>query len=246
MRTKGSLPNFEKRRWPAQKLRETDQRSAAACLEYAQQHIFERVSVARVDEVLAEALRYGRGHVGVGELKGHLALQEAAGTVLRAGREVATRDSLDREQEMVERLNRGLGRFERLGAEDDFIVSDRLRPEQKNVIHFLLDSRDLAVNLRGAAGTGKTATLQELHRGLREAGRRVIAVAPTMSAVEELQKVGFASAMSLEKLLQDQQAHRELRGSVVIVDEAGMVSGNQMAASTQAGGAAISPNRVQR
>jgi len=96
-------------------------------------------------------------------------------------------------------------------------------------VHFLLDSRDLAVNLRGAAGTGKTATLQELRRGLREAGRRVLAVAPTMSAVEELQKVGFASAISLEKLLQDQQAHRELRGNVVIVDEAGMISGNQMA-----------------
>jgi len=96
-------------------------------------------------------------------------------------------------------------------------------------VHFLLDSRDLAVNLRGAAGTGKTATLQELRRGLREAGRRVLAVAPTMSAVEELQKVGFASAISLEKLLQDQQADRELRGNVVIVDEAGMISGNQMA-----------------
>ncbi len=152
--------------------REREQRNAAACLNYAQQHIFERVSVARVDELLAEALRYGRGYVGLGELKGQLALQEASGTVLRADREVATRESLDREQEMVERLNRGLGRFERLSAQDDFIVSDRLRPEQKNVIHFLLDSRDLAVNLRGAAGTGKTATLQELHRGLREAGRR--------------------------------------------------------------------------
>jgi conjugative relaxase-like TrwC/TraI family protein len=209
-------------------VREREQRSVAASLEYAQRHIFERVSVARVDELLAEALRYGRGHVGLGELKGHLALQESVGTVLRAGREVATRESLDREQEMVERLNRGLGRFERLG-QSDFVVSDRLRPEQKNVIHFLLDSRDLAVNPRGAAGTGKTATLQELHRGLREAGQRVIAVAPTMSAVEERQKVGFASAMSLEKLLQDQKAHREIWNGVVILDEAGMVSGNQMA-----------------
>ena len=103
-------------------MREREQRSAAASLEYAQQHIFERVSVARVDEVLAEALRHGRGHVGLGELKGHLALQESAGTVLRAGREVATRESLDREQEMVERLNRGLGRFERLGQGDFYCV----------------------------------------------------------------------------------------------------------------------------
>jgi ATP-dependent exoDNAse (exonuclease V) alpha subunit len=35
--------------------------------------------------------------------------------------------------------------------------------------------------------------------------------------------------MSLEKVLQDQKAHCEMWGAVVIVDEAGMVSGNQMA-----------------
>jgi ATP-dependent exoDNAse (exonuclease V) alpha subunit len=208
--------------------RKKELQSVDACLEYAQQHILERVSVARVDELLAEALRYGHGHIGLGELKGHLVLQESAGTVLRAGHEVATRESLDREREMVARINRGIGRFERLGGENDFVASDRLRPEQKHVVQFLLDSHDLAVNLRGAAGTGKTATLQELHRGLREAVRRVIAVAPTMSAVEELHKVGFSTAMSLERLLQDQQAQRELRGAVVIADEAGMVSGGQM------------------
>jgi molybdopterin-guanine dinucleotide biosynthesis protein len=42
--------------------------------------------------------------------------------------------------------------------------------------------------LRGAAGTGKTATLQEIDRGLHAAGHEVLAVAPTRSAVEELQK----------------------------------------------------------
>ena len=35
---------------------EREQRSAAASLEYPQRHIFERVSVARVDELLAEVL----------------------------------------------------------------------------------------------------------------------------------------------------------------------------------------------
>ena len=54
-----------------------------------------------------------------------------------------------------------------------------------------LTSRDLAINLRGAAGTGKTATLQEIDRGLHDAGREVVAVAPTRSAVEELRKVGL-------------------------------------------------------
>ena len=92
----------------------------------------------------------------------------------------------------------------------------------------MLDSRDHVVAISGAAGTGKTATLQELRRGLLEARREVLAVAPTMSAVEELQKVGFADAMTLERLLQDRTAQQALRQKVLILDEAGMVSGRQM------------------
>ena len=108
---------------------------------------------------------------------------------------------------------------------EKFAASDRLRPEQKRVVEFVLDSRDHVVAISGAAGTGKTATLQELRRGLIEARREVLAVAPTMSAVEELQKVGFAEAMTLERLLQDRTAQEALRQKVVILDEAGMVSG---------------------
>ena len=50
-----------------------------------------------------------------------------------------------------------------------------------------------------------------------------------MSAVEELQKVGFENAVTLERLLQDPQMRQRLNGSVVILDEAGMVSARQMA-----------------
>jgi ATP-dependent exoDNAse (exonuclease V) alpha subunit len=100
-----------------------------------------------------------------------------------------------------------------------------LRPEQKQAVEFILSSRDRAVNMRGAAGIGKTATLKELRRGLAEAGREVLAIAPTMSAVEELQKIGFAEAITAERLLQDERMQSILRGKVVILDEAGMVSG---------------------
>jgi ATP-dependent exoDNAse (exonuclease V) alpha subunit len=49
-----------------------------------------------------------------------------------------------------------------------------------------------------------------------------------MSAVEELQKVGFSDAITVERLLQGQSAQTDLFGKVLIVDEAGMVSGRQM------------------
>ncbi len=169
---------------------------AADSLQYGKDHIFERLSVARDHEVLTEALRHGRGKIHHSELKGTLALEESAGLVLRDGQEIATSESLRRERDMIDRVNRGVGRCSRLGGGERFIASDRLRPEQKRVVEFVLDSRDHVVAISGAAGTGKTATLQELRRGLLEARREVLAVAPTMSAVEELQKVGFGDAMT--------------------------------------------------
>jgi conjugative relaxase-like TrwC/TraI family protein len=202
--------------------------NAVPSLDYAKQHVFERVSVALDHELLTEALRHGRGRIDLSELKGEFSLEESTGRILQAGKEVATRESLDRERDMIERINRGIGQFDRLGGQHEFSASAFLRPEQKEAIEFVLNSSDLAVNIRGAAGTGKTATLQELQRGLEESGRQVFAVAPTMSAVEELQKVGFSDASTVERLLQGQTAQRDLFGKALIVDEAGMVSGRQM------------------
>jgi hypothetical protein len=48
--------------------------SAESSLQYAEDHVFERVSVARDHEVLAEVLRHGRGHIRHDELKGLLTL----------------------------------------------------------------------------------------------------------------------------------------------------------------------------
>jgi len=202
--------------------------SAEQSLQYAEAHIFERVSVARGHEVLTEALRHGRGEVNRTELEGLLALQESFGAILQDGGEIATTESLQREREMIDWVNQGIGKCEPLGDNQQFVASDRLRPEQKHAVKFILGSRDQAVNMRGAAGTGKTATLKELRRGLAEAGREVLALAPTMSAVEELQKIGFAQAITTERLLHDERMQAMLRGKVVILDEAGMVSGRQM------------------
>jgi conjugative relaxase-like TrwC/TraI family protein len=202
--------------------------SPGPSLQYAQDHVFERVSVAGVHEMLTEALRHGRGRIDLGQLRAAISLQESSGAIFRDGGEIATAASLQREREMIACVNRGIARFEPFGGFNQFIASDRLRPEQRHAVEFVLDSRDMAVNVRGAAGTGKTATLQELRRGLMEAGRQVLATAPTMSAVEELQKVGFGAAITVERLLQDERARAELCNKAVIVDEAGMVSGRQM------------------
>ena len=199
-----------------------------ASLAYSQEHIFERLSVAREHEVLTEALRHGRGNVELSDLQGSLSLERAKGTLISAGDEIATHATLQRERDMIAVVNRGTDRYDRLGKGCDFEPLDKLRPEQRRAVEAVLDSRDLAINLRGAAGTGKTATLREIDRGLREAGHDVFAVAPTRSAVDELEKIGFRDAMTVSRLLEDQEPQSTLRGRVLIVDEAGMVSGRQM------------------
>ncbi len=202
--------------------------SAASSLAYAQEHIFERVSVCQDHEIFTEALRNGRGRIQYYHLKASLSRQESVGTILRKGNEIATTASLKREREIIQFINSGIGGFEPLGGSNRFIICDRLNPEQKHVVEFVLGSRDRAVNITGAAGTGKTATLRELHRGLREAGRDVLAVAPTVSAVQELQKVGFKDAITIERLIQDQEIQAGILNKVLVVDEAGMIFGRQM------------------
>jgi conjugative relaxase-like TrwC/TraI family protein len=201
---------------------------AADSLQHAKDHLFERRSVVYDHELLTEALRYGRGRVDLDQVRGALEIEKSQETVIHAGDRLATHESLDREQRMIAMVNRGIEHYGRLGGVHEFQPAERLREEQKQAVQHILDSRDFAINLRGAAGTGKTATLQEIDRGLRESGREVTAVAPTRSAVEELQKVGFRDAMTVSRLLGDQPAQSALRGKVLIVDEAGMISGRQM------------------
>jgi conjugative relaxase-like TrwC/TraI family protein len=205
-----------------------EHRAAEASLGHAQEHVFERLSVAKEHEILTEALRHSRGQVELSVLHGVLSRERTGGNLVGAGDEIATHASLLRERDMVAVVNRGLDRYDRLGNGRQFEPAPQLRDEQRRAVGMVLDSTDLAVNLRGAAGSGKTATLREIDRALSESGAQVVAVAPTRSAVDELQKVGFRDAMTVSRLLEDQESQRMLRGKVLVVDEAGMVSGKQM------------------
>ena len=57
---------------------------------------------------------------------------------------------------MIESVNSGIGAANAFDEKGCLTPDDKLNPEQKNVITFVLNSRDNAVNISGAAGTGKT------------------------------------------------------------------------------------------
>lgn len=203
---------------------------AAPSLAHAAEHVFERVSVAKDYELKTEALRHGRGRIELPELKGELLAEVATGAMLTARGEVATRETLDRERRMVATINEGLGRYEPLGRGHEFVVSDRLRPEQKAAVLKALASHDLAFNISGAAGVGKTFALKELDRGLTEARVSLTAVAPSARAVQVLHKDGLPNAMTIARLLADPNQQAQIAGRVLLIDEAGMVSSKDMSA----------------
>jgi conjugative relaxase-like TrwC/TraI family protein len=203
--------------------------NAELSLQHGLDHLFERVSVAKDFEVLTEALKHGRGHIQLSELKQALRSRETTDQIIRAGDEIATHASLERERQMIDTVNMLQGNLERLGREPQgFELSPKLTAEQRNVVQFVLDSRDRAVNIQGAAGAGKTATLGELRRALDDNGRRTWAIAPTASAVDELAKVGFSFPQNVERFLLDTDVHAYLPKSAIVVDEAGMLSARQM------------------
>jgi hypothetical protein len=85
--------------------------SAQRCVQYALDHVFERVSVANDFHIMMHALRHSRGEATLAEIKGHLTELEAKGRIIVHNGEIATEESLQREKSMIGMIDNGAGRF---------------------------------------------------------------------------------------------------------------------------------------
>jgi hypothetical protein len=113
-------------------------------------------SVVRDHELMADALRHGRGRNDRVELRGALEVEQAQYGLIRRGNDLATRESLEREKRIIAVVKQGIRRFERLGGEREFHPSERLREEQQRAVYHILHSRIFAITFCRASGTGKT------------------------------------------------------------------------------------------
>jgi conjugative relaxase-like TrwC/TraI family protein len=193
-------------------------------LDYAQEHIFERASVVPEYKLLHAALVQGRGEVELSVLKGRV--QSSPGFVRVAG-ELSTRDILRAELSLINTVDQGKGRLAPIHPH--YAPEDKsLGVDQQNAVSFILRSPDQITGIRGLAGTGKSRTLKELFRVFEEAGRAVVVCAPTGSAAENLRR-DAVPAITLQRLLVDAALQHGLTSrSIIVVDEAGMVSVDDM------------------
>ncbi|SPP25066.1 conjugal transfer protein TraA [Orientia tsutsugamushi] len=94
--------------------------------------------------------------------------------------------------------------------------------EQKQALrHILLSTSGVRV-LRGRAGTGKSYVLAKAYKLATNRGQKVIGLAPTHKAVSELKSKGYTEVYTVKGFLYNRKKIF-MKGSLIVVDEAGMV-----------------------
>ena len=200
-------------------------------LKTAVDHLFERHSVLRQHQVLAEALNQNLGSLDLlklteqvnAEKAGLLRLANDTAQPLRS--EYATRHGLKSELWSVNFVNKTKNCLPEFNPR--FEPQGKLSPAQSEAVKSVLGTKDQCCAVRGVAGAGKTTLQREVRRGLEEAGHRVIAIAPTASAAKTLREEGFPEATTAADFLQNGPSKFDLRHGVVICDEAGLQSNRQ-------------------
>jgi conjugative relaxase-like TrwC/TraI family protein len=206
----------------------------AEAVEYSLDHTFERVSATSEKRVKAEALRYGVGSVLPEQVDGLTKRPDVVAVDVEGQRMVTTKKVLSQEVSMLTFARDGHDRFEPFCKDKTPLVG--LSEEQHGAAMHVLSSRDRVTGIRGAAGTGKTrmmkSTIAAIENGASDPGGfycRVFVFAPSAQASRGvLRAEGFKDADTLERLFVDEKLQRQVRGQVLWVDEAGMVSSRSM------------------
>lgn len=202
---------------------------AREAVDYAIQHVTERESVFRVEDIAEAALNRRSGYVQLEEVLEEIQRRVAAREIVphRDRSDIlTTRAVLDMEREMLRRLEAGYDAVTPL-CEDPDLSEHGLSAEQAAVARLVLTTPDRIVGVQGVAGAGKTHALRAVLSEAQAAGMVVRGLAPTTRAVRELAKSGLESRTVA--------SHLNVRGAALgrelwIVDEAGLLSAKGMAA----------------
>jgi conjugative relaxase-like TrwC/TraI family protein len=198
--------------------------TAEQAIIWAEQHLFERRSVVHEHEVWRHALEHTRGQtISLPEIKAVTRRREYLRDEQFQGK-ITTREAFQREFNIVRLAQHQMRQYEPLAA--NYQPSNRsLDDEQRGAVEHILSSRDFVTLFRGGAGTGKSFTLREVRAGLIQAGHTVQVIAPQRQQVADLERDGFTGTQTVSALL---KRNFLTRGTVVLVDEAGQIGGQQM------------------
>ena len=208
-------------------------------------HLEERQSVFAERDLEALALGHSPGRYSIGEIR------EAIAWLLRDGhlREAVIRGSdrafvtdlaLKAERSVIAMMKAGLSAGSNLAREKDVsahLEGTNLTEGQLEAVRAILLSDDRIVGVQGRAGTGKTTMLRQVRELAGD--RLILGLAPSAKATDVLRSETGMNVRTLQWFLTRYQSvegtgfatedQKELfSGSVLVLDEASMVSTDQM------------------
>lgn len=187
-------------------------------------HCFERKSVIPERMLLAESLKRGIGISSRTAVEEAFKRQDLISADRNGRRFVTTRGVLAEERKMLTFARNGRGAQKRFVSGPHIFKRNWLNDDQKQAVTHVLESQDRVILIRGAAGAGKSTTLQEIVEAIEVTGTNVFAFAPSAQASRgTLREIGFESADTVASLLINEKLHEQLKGQTLLIDEAGLL-----------------------
>lgn len=210
-------------------------------IEFALKHRLEKLSVDSVYRIKDAALRQGFGELSPNEIDAAFNKND---DLIVVGNNATTKAILSQENQIIAFTRESYGNHPQLNPDYHIgIVTDHkkeeqfeLESEQANAVQKVLSSRSRVQAIQGKAGTGKTTTLSKIIDGIEQAGGGATMLAPYANTAykdlradgESYQSEALKNAATLASYFQSEKQWEETRGNTLIVDEAGLMSVDDM------------------
>ena len=210
--------------------------AAKQAMDHAIEHSFERQSALPETELATHGLKQAYGAALPEAIDAQLQRKDILREEKNLRTFVTTQNVWEEEKGLLTFVKQSQGTVPRLRSgkysfmerEDHNGNKWELNDQQKQAVLKMLASNDRVNIIRGAAGTGKSTTLEDFKRACDEKNISVCGFAPTTDATFGLQKKGFHEAVTVQMLLVNPKHQERVRDGVILVDEAGLLSVPQM------------------
>lgn len=200
-------------------------------INFALDHGLERQSVITEAEIMREALQQGVGKIVQADIAKELTRRVKEGLLVQAQDRFTTPEAMEREKRTLSVERQGRGKSPALMDSESVtreIQNRGLNFGQQQAAALILTSPNQIVGVQGLAGTGKTFMLETVRELGEGSGYKFLGLAPSTGAARELAKSGIISG-TIAKFEASQGRSLDDK-TVLVVDEAGMVSSKQMEA----------------
>ena len=182
----------------------------------------ERNAAFKHTELMTHALHYAYGEIDFKDIEPVLRERMKEGELIHCNTYWTTKEALDIEKDILAKNIKHQGVLSPIESNKSRLLelSPTLTQGQKDAIVLFASSKDRFNSVQGLAGVGKTTMMKEAQKIAQENGFKVIGLAPTHPAKDELISNSIASETIQSAMLHDLALDEK---TIVIADESSML-----------------------